>query len=254
MRILKSPVRSLSEFLDIVEKIISKWTQPQYFAPWFRGVGRASHNLVPSLYRRKTWSHVEEFNFRDDFRFRARQFLDGVGAIPATRWDWYFLMRHYGLPTRLLDWSESAIVAMYFAVNAKPSKENAAVWILDPWEINVQIARMEDVIFSGDYVEIQAYLPQDHQVRLPAPPIAIRAPHDTKRITAQKGYFTLHGSDRQGLDQYPQIAFSLLKIEVARAAITTIRRQLAAVGITETTLFPELPTLAHELTLYWTGK
>jgi hypothetical protein len=53
-----------------------------------------------------------------------------------SEWDEYFLMQHYGLPTRFLDWSESALVALYFAVGAEPRRHepsDAAVWMLDPW-------------------------------------------------------------------------------------------------------------------------
>lgn len=56
-------------------------------------------------------------------------------ANSADDWYWYFLMQHYGCPTRLLDWTTSPLVALYFAVR-NPNELDAAVWVIDPWRWN----------------------------------------------------------------------------------------------------------------------
>lgn len=53
------------------------------------------------------------------------------------RASWLTLMQHYGLPTRLLDWSESPLVALYFALSSdEDAKADAAVWVLNPMKLN----------------------------------------------------------------------------------------------------------------------
>ncbi len=72
-----------------------------------------------------------------------------VERIPTDHWDLYFLMQHYDLPTRLLDWSFSSLVGLFFAVydyrmlkadwtrsiDDVPDTD-AAVWMMDSETLN----------------------------------------------------------------------------------------------------------------------
>lgn len=244
------PVRSLGEFIDRASEVANRWCEDQYFAPWFRGQLRSSDDLIPSIYRRPN-RRLNEFDCRFDFKLRAYPFLEGTAREPQSEWDWYFLMQHHGLPTRLLDWSESALVALYFAVFKLGRNDNPVVWMLDPWAINEQLAGLGARIFGAEDRELQQYLPSDDTAAIPAEPVAIQAPYASRRIAAQRGCFTVHGSRQKPLNTYSQLSPFLHKIHISRKHRSVIVGQLAIAGVTTTSVLPELSNLASELLEYW---
>src|SRR5580700_3662716 len=80
---------------------------------WYRGVGSVGYALQPSVYRGQF--DGEERNLVIDFMARARPCASADVPGSAEHGHWLCLMQHCGLPTRLLDWSESLLVATFFA-------------------------------------------------------------------------------------------------------------------------------------------
>jgi hypothetical protein len=246
-------VGELSVFLREVERIVEAWSPERDFYPWFRGHKNVNWSLLPKILRPEYRDLAEE-DFRWEFRLRAWPFLPGVASEPRSDWDWYFLMQHYGLPTRLLDWTESALVALYFAVRDIETldKANAVVWAINPWEINRRLARKGQDLLTAGEKKVRRYLPEiGSGANLPRAPIAIQPPSMSRRIEAQKGTFTLHGASRRPLENYAQLRKHCAKIEIQRSKVKLIREQLTVAGIAETSVFPELDGLCREMLEYY---
>jgi hypothetical protein len=248
-------VKSVSNYLFRVDQIIRTWAPDREFDPWFRGHGDATWPLVPSLYRQENKKLVEEDDFREDFRRRAWPYLASTATAPNSEWEWYFLMQHYGLPTRLLDWSESSMVALYFALNTAKKKVDPAVWILDPWKLNKWVARRGDVVLSPSEKQVKRYLADPFEKdKIPRLPIALEPPLKSARIAAQRGVFTLHGRSAKALDNYAVLKPRLTKIVIAAGNVPEMKEQLRVAGLTETAVFPELGALCRELLEFWRYK
>lgn len=138
---------NLSEFLSIVAEISRRWfVKEKGWGPWFRGHPDADWALTPTLYRDAAPTRgirVVEDEIRQEFIIRAPSLS---AERPSNAWEWYFLMQHCGTPTRLLDWTEGALIALYFAVRNKLDKADAAVWVLNPWDLNKSVLGIEEVI------------------------------------------------------------------------------------------------------------
>jgi len=259
-------ISELSRFIEEVERIISDWSPDREFYPWFRGVPDTSYPLIPRLYRPECKTILEwdkEGEIRLDFKRDAWPYLPATARERDNEWERYFLMQHYGLLTRLLDWSQSALVALYFAVRepfGKNRGKDAAVWVLDPYELNDKVLKKGPQLFRlfrpGDQ-EIEKYLPDPRKrpsPPLPRRPIALEAPFHSEYIAAQKGVFTLHGKSQKGLETYKGFNRYLMKIEIIGEAVPKLKEQLSVAGISEARVFPDLQHVCRDLFDYWTHE
>jgi hypothetical protein len=121
-------ISSLVEFTTAVEQARQSANGPL----WFRGVGDSDYTLEPSLFRhpkRRESLDVLELEHELLLRFRQRS-VPYLDRTVGDDWDCLFLMQHFGVPTRLLDWSENPFVALYFALtsaNRKPRQPTAVI-------------------------------------------------------------------------------------------------------------------------------
>ena len=77
---------------------------------WYRGSKNQKYGLLPKLFRDKKQAEREGY-LAVEFRRRAATKLKGI----SSPFDWLCAMQHFGVPTRLLDWSESLSVALFIS-------------------------------------------------------------------------------------------------------------------------------------------
>lgn len=238
MRYKEENVNSVSDFLQKVRKR-TKLAQPI----WYRGQENKTWGLSPTIARLSRGISGEPSLVT---RFKQNA-LGLLSERPGSEWEWLFVMRHHGVPTRLLDWSESPLVALYFAVSTKP-KSDGAVWSLLPIELNklanIPLQHPAEIPGFDDHKILNNYLPssliQEQQSRLQ--PAAI-APRNTKRMQAQHGVFTITHRDQTPIEDIdPQK--HIWRVTVPARSKARILSELSSLNINRLSLFPELDHVA----------
>ncbi len=115
-----------------------------YEAWGFRGVNCAKFRLEPSIERDGVgtdWSALE-VNVSEEFKSRAHLHM-GSNLMPADELTWFALMQHYGVPTRLLDFTLSPFAGLYFALrNADKKVEHVRLWAVNLEAVNDRFLRV----------------------------------------------------------------------------------------------------------------
>lgn len=180
---------------------------------WFRGEASLKYKLLPSLYR-PPCTPDREPGLIKRFRQDAYPYLE---EVPQTEFEWLFLMQHYSVQTRLLDWSEHPLVALYFAVeNDQHWNEDGRVWCLLPAKYNDAMHHLpatagDIACFDVDPALVE-FLPEKMGVvgARNLPPMAAIAPRRFRYISAQHGVFTIFHRNQDPLDK--QAALTPLSI------------------------------------------
>lgn len=234
--------RDINSFIELIE-MLEKDFGDYGGSIWYRGQTKSSHSLLPSYLRIE---HSTEKTLLSAFKQNATMLTD---KQPSNSFDWMFVMQHYGIPTRLLDWSESPLVALYFAL--QKSKDNnesdAVIWALKPTELNKNAGIDEEkedfFIPSFDYQVINGYSIEsisDTPAKLN--PVAVIATRNNPRIQAQMGVFTIHHKNKISIEDIGDKSH-IIKYVIKKEAKPSILKQIELFGITKFQLFPELSSI-----------
>jgi hypothetical protein len=264
-RVLEERPKSFQEYVALIEKYQATADR----SLWYRGCSNAGTALLPGLYRHRTIKKPDELARIEQqlmLRFRQRS-LPFVMRALGDDWETLFIMQHYGVPTRLLDWTENPFIGLFFAVMNKDFKAtgkgsartlvfrtDAAVWLLDPIKWNHHALRHQSfdrgIPFTIDEA-LKPYKPPIEKQDARNLPVAINGAHNSSRIVAQRGAFTIFGNNIHPMEEvWDREAFpagSLVKIVLKKELVTQLRRSVLNHGITESVVFPDLDGLAREM-------
>ena len=208
---------------------------------WFRGQAVNSWKLQSNFLRLK--NPPSEMNFIKKFKQSATLLLD---PKPNSLLDWLLIMQHHGMPTRLLDWTESPLVAAYFCVN-QHIKKDAALWMLRPVELNkisgVQPEYEYDIPSIEDSV-LQTYTPESLASERISKllPIAAIFPRNNERMQAQQGVFTISHRNDQVIEEIGNKKH-IWKYVIPAKYKKKIQKELKILGFGKFQLFPELSSI-----------
>ncbi len=167
-KVCKYTVRDLSGLFQTIRKIaaaLEDQGKKQYGdkgdALWYRGQQDSGYILLPSAMRKYAQGTRAGQSLRDyqigaygEFKFRMENASDKIDKTGYTECDYLALMQHYGSPTIYMDWSENAISALYFALEAfiDPAKKgnqnarDAVLYIMHPNLYNEARNKMMDQV------------------------------------------------------------------------------------------------------------
>lgn len=245
----------LVEFGELARKQLGRST-------WFRGHADSSWSLVPAVFRTERVDGRHEAQLVRQFRAGARR-RHADCPDDQDHFGWLSLMRHYGVPTRLLDWTETLLVAAFFATDENPGWSQAegrssvsasvgAMIALNPSTLAEQHDHPEWRV--GPHSDVQTYpigeLAGDAfkgRVSDDFGAIEPVVPRETSlRMLVQRARFTIHGTSRP-LDEHPKRSSFLLRCQLSVRGKEVIRKGLRELGVVKSSLFPDLEHFAEFL-------
>lgn len=257
-----------NEFLNIINKVCNykkEIYQNEGVDLWFRGQANADwalestlHRYTKEVFQKCGWTWNEENaieGLRGQFKTLYRKYKAKAWHIlPDTEkqeWAIVFSMRHHGIPTTLLDWTESLINALYFANMGRKPEDDAAIFVLHPPklnEISIQerhLIALEEQTKETDKPNLKLFHPHYEKPKEKLLTIAVTPVLTNRRMVAQRSTFIICGDGFESLEKlYPTC---IKKFVLPASTYKDSMEYLDCNGVTHFGLFPDLYGLKEDI-------
>lgn len=220
-------VSSFKEYQDI----ILNTPDDQFIL--YRGQNQ-DKTLLPKIarYQLRNVEQIER-EMLDDFQRRSIHLID---YHPASSWDWLALAQHHGMATRLLDWTENPLIALWFSMSPQTDVSISEYSVV--WGFNVP---RQDIVNSTE--DKDPFIGGGNKVFKPN--------HITKRISSQFGWFTIHKSNDENrfvpFEESKDYGDRLFKIKIESKCFAECKRRLHNFGINSASMYPDIDGLAKHV-------
>jgi hypothetical protein len=270
--------KSITEYKQIIDEL--KSDNESY---WFRGMSKATYSLEPSLFREKRIVGLEYSGRPINGRYYKKSDAVMKSDIHAIEEfikhskiyypekckdfnlvDYLYIMQHYDIPTRLLDFSKNELIALYFSVSSDSKEKNsdykneledfyennghsikgASVHCINPGFTNENTSRfvnIKDEILNIDDIDKKSLA----NIVLP---VCIETNNKDPRIIAQSGVFMLFGSDYKRYEEYEILEKEIVKIFIPNSCRQAIKKELKnEYKIYHATVYPDMKGISMEI-------
>ena len=209
-------INSFTEFHELIDKYDARTVI-------YRGMKSVDYPLIPKVGRVVPPDSVgsrekNEHEILRLFKERAFQYLN---FFPANDWDWLAIGQQYGLPTRLLDWTDNPLVACYFAVDGETDND-AVIYAYQ----NDSYISVDEHPNPFRYRQVGKFIPR----------------HLIQRITTQGGLFTIHPNPYEQFESN-----DMDRIVIPNDLRSDLKKTLNKYGVNRFSLFPSLDGLAAHI-------
>jgi hypothetical protein len=208
----------------------------------FRGEPESGKDLIPSISRKTSDAVNGDVSMLEDSLMGEfqRMAIPLLNSVPTNLFEWLFLAQHYGLPTRLLDWTTNPLVGLFFAVE-KDDEHDAVLYIerrqvtdqyelFDPKTSNVREKSSHPIL------RIFALQPGQGEV------IFVRPRYTDQRYLNQKSVFSCHADPFK-----PLILKNSHSLQIKKEWKLELRRRLRTMGISNSYIYPGLEGITREI-------
>jgi hypothetical protein len=230
-----APISSIEGFFREIWDL--QTTVPVSDVTLFRGQA-ANYPLLPKLFREPNKPDLVEKveqKILDTLKQAAPYLLP---SQPDNDWDWLSLGQHYGMPTRLTDWTENPLIALFFAVETRPPEGRRPIVYRYP-AINERIEETDKIKKSPfDIPHTRVMKPTVHSQRADAQ-AAWHIVHAVHETNGDRAFIPLDAMHPHGS--------AIQRFEIDPLKIESLREELSRIGIRHSTVYGDLQSICRSI-------